>query len=433
MDDDWVLHKRIINFAVIGNHMGDSIGKLVEVFLMNWGIDKIFTITVDNALSNDVAVEFMKKRLTAWRTLQLGGDYLHLRCCCHIINLIVQDGIKELNAFIQGIRNAVRYIRHSSQRLDRFREMDVLEKLDPQANVGLDVVTRWNSTYLMLVAAKKYQRGFERLGEEDVGYVNTFKDPKTGDQKLIGPPDSADWENAEAGIDYLKVFHEATLHLNASKSITSNQVLHEFTGIHMHLVARINNEEDAVLYEVEKVMKLKFDKYWGKFEKVNQLMLVANVHDPRWKLDYIPHCYIDVGTKQEDIERISSQVNELLVKLYKEYKEFYPQVGNAYMEADSVAPMDIDGFANQPIVDVRVERLNKFVALRKAKKVVEICNEVDKYLMEAPENPKNKGFELSAWWKENTPRYPILSKVAKDVFDIPVSTVASESAFSLGK
>ena len=87
---------------------------------------------------------------------------------------------------------------------------------------------------------------------------------------------------------------------------------------------------------------------------------------------------------------------------------------------------------NQSMVDVRVDRLNKFVEMRKAKKVIEIHNEVDKYLMEAPENPKNQGFDLCPWWKENAPRYPILSKVAKDMFAIPVSTVASESAFSLG-
>ena len=37
------------------------------------------------------------------------------------------------------------------------------------------------------------------------------------------------------------------------------------------------------------------------------------------------------------------------------------------------------------------------------------------------------------WWKENSPRFPILSKIARDVFAVPTSTVVLESTFSLGK
>jgi hypothetical protein len=36
------------------------------------------------------------------------------------------------------------------------------------------------------------------------------------------------------------------------------------------------------------------------------------------------------------------------------------------------------------------------------------------------------------WWKQNSCRYPILSKLVKDVLASPVSTVASESTFSTG-
>ncbi|CAL9030025.1 unnamed protein product, partial [Prunus brigantina] len=95
IDDDWVLHKRILNFCVIPNHKGDTIGRLVEACLNGWGIDKVFTISVDNASSNDGCISYMKKRLEKWNSLIGDGSLLHVRCCAHITNLIVTDGMKE--------------------------------------------------------------------------------------------------------------------------------------------------------------------------------------------------------------------------------------------------------------------------------------------------------------------------------------------------
>ncbi|KAL9685269.1 hypothetical protein QQ045_022717 [Rhodiola kirilowii] len=76
--------------------------------------------------------------------------------------------------------------------------------------------------------------------------------------------------------------------------------------------------------------------------------------------------------------------------------------------------------------------MSHFRKLRKQKDVVEIKDEVDKYFNEPSEDPSNKNFNLLDWWKENASRYPILSKISKDIFVVPASTVASESAFSLG-
>ena len=41
-------------------------------------------------------------------------------------------------------------------------------------------------------------------------------------------------------------------------------------------------------------------------------------------------------------------------------------------------------------------------------------------------------FDILAWWKNQTDEYPILSKIARDLLAVQVSTVASESAFSAG-
>lgn len=42
-------------------------------------------------------------------------------------------------------------------------------------------------------------------------------------------------------------------------------------------------------------------------------------------------------------------------------------------------------------------------------------------------------FDVLQWWMVNECKYPILSKLAKDVLSIPVTSVASESTFSSGK
>lgn len=49
-----------------------------------------------------------------------------------------------------------------------------------------------------------------------------------------------------------------------------------------------------------------------------------------------------------------------------------------------------------------------------------------------PWDDNNGRFDILGWWKCNESKYPILAKVARDVLAIPVSTVASEFAFSTG-
>lgn len=63
---------------------------------------------------------------------------------------------------------------------------------------------------------------------------------------------------------------------------------------------------------------------------------------------------------------------------------------------------------------------------------LESKSELDKYLMEDVEDPHCANFEILNWWKLNSEKSRILSKLARDVLAIPVSTVASESAFSTG-
>lgn len=41
-------------------------------------------------------------------------------------------------------------------------------------------------------------------------------------------------------------------------------------------------------------------------------------------------------------------------------------------------------------------------------------------------------FDVLQWWKANTLKFKVLSRMARDILSIPMSTVASESTFSAG-
>lgn len=60
IDNNWNLHKKVIGFFLVKGHRGEDIGKSLEGCLAEWGIDEVFTITVDNASSNNGAIKYMR-------------------------------------------------------------------------------------------------------------------------------------------------------------------------------------------------------------------------------------------------------------------------------------------------------------------------------------------------------------------------------------
>ncbi|KAA0034808.1 putative transposase [Cucumis melo var. makuwa] len=227
IDDDWNLHKRILNFCQVANHKGDTIGRAIEKCLEGWGIDRLFTVTVDNASSNDVAIAYLVKKFKGRNGLVLDGEFIHIRCCAHILNLIVSDALKDLHVSIIRIRNAVKYVRSSLARLQIFKDFAKEDKMSTKNCLTMDVPTRWNSTFTMLDGAIKCQNTFERLEEHDPSYL-----PKDD------IPITEDWDNAKVFVKFLKTFS-----------------------------------------------KTKFNKYWGitTSEKTNLLLYVSVVLDPRFK------------------------------------------------------------------------------------------------------------------------------------------------------
>lgn len=150
IDQDWNLNNRIINFCTIERHKGEEMCRQIDSCFCELGIARVFSITVDNASSNNTCLNHLKTRLTSRGCCLVKGKYFHMRCMAHIIALVVNDGLKEIGKSVQKIRDVVRFIRQSPSRLVKFRECCKEENIECKSLLCLDVPTRWNSTYQML-------------------------------------------------------------------------------------------------------------------------------------------------------------------------------------------------------------------------------------------------------------------------------------------
>lgn len=224
IDNEWKYQKRIISFSTVLNHKGETIGRQIEETLREWGLRSLCTVTLDNATSNDTAAAYLKKRFTNISGgLVLDGEFFHMRCCAHILNLVVNDGLKDSIDSISSIRNAVRFVRSSPQRQAKFRECCEFVKISSKKLVCLDVPIRWNSTFIMLDTAIPYQDAFKQLEFEELGFVDYFG--------AAGPPTAEHWDNAKAFVKFLKIFYEATNVFSASLHVTIHTTFHQLATI----------------------------------------------------------------------------------------------------------------------------------------------------------------------------------------------------------
>jgi len=169
-------------------------------------------------------------------------------------------------------------------------------------------------------------------------------------------------------------------------------------------------------------MMLQVEKNWGCEANQNFLLYVANVLDPRLKLKYVK--IFGELYDYDKVQLLTKKVKDNLVSLY----EFY-------LKADEVVDdnrhkQDV----NDAIDDIKIDvnTLAQFKRHLQEEDSVENRNEIERYLIDGFGDPNDDKLDILGWWKINASKYKILSKVTQHVLAIPISTVASESAFSTG-
>ena len=158
IDDDWQLQKHIIKFTQVESpHDGRTMFNALLKTLQDWNIEsKIFAITLDNASVNDNFVATLQENLVAKGQLLRKGKLFHCRCAAHVLNLIVQEGFKAISGATKNIRESVKYVKSSQARKQRFEALVEQVGIPAGKRPPLDIVTRWNSTSLMIMTTLKY-------------------------------------------------------------------------------------------------------------------------------------------------------------------------------------------------------------------------------------------------------------------------------------
>lgn len=286
--------------------------------------------------------------------------------------------------------------------------------------VVLNVPTRCNSTYLMLEVAEKFERAFDRLEYDDLSYVIAL----TVD-KGPGCPNYDDWTRARTIMKFLKVFYETTLAVSSSLEITSNSFFRKLVNIHGILNSFIAGN-DIGLKSIAIKMKEKFDKYWD-MESVNYMLLVALFLDPRFKLDYIEFSLTKMYAAVE-CDFVIEKLKHIIKELFAHYQAKYPIVPDG--EATSVISSDSSSISHSSVLESSLSVDDEY-RLRQKKKLGEHKkNELERYIEDDGEDDVH--LDLLKWWRGKTQKYYVLSRMARDLLAIPVSTVSSESAFSTG-
>uniref|UniRef100_A0A803N3X8 GRF-type domain-containing protein n=1 Tax=Chenopodium quinoa TaxID=63459 RepID=A0A803N3X8_CHEQI len=391
------------------NHKGEAIGKAVEACLEYWGIDdKLFTVTVDNASSNDVACAHLSRMVRRTGCIN-DGKNLHVRCIAHIINLIVWDGIKEHGVCIDKVRNVVKYVKNSPARILRFKDLVQKANIDSKSSLSFDVPTRWNFTYIMLETALKFRRVFSGLSLPDGEDLNDNE----------RPPEPEGWEKVERLVLFLEGFYLLTKRISGSHYVTANKGLGEIASMY-DMLNNWEQSEDLNFQAMAIAIKKKFDKYWGDVDKMNKFIYVALLLDPHSKMVIVDMHGPEKGTK------LAKDVKEFAYSLFKEYRKLYA-TSNILDCGDNMS-MDIDN--SKGVGSDYVRKLKEREKRLKGTSGYAI-SELDRYLNDQL-GPEEEEQDALTWWGKNGQRYVILNRMARYILAIPLLTVASESAFSTG-
>lgn len=401
-----------------GEHSGINQGAIVLDVLDDYGIrNKLGYMVMDNVGSNDYLIAFVAD------ALHQDGVYYNavqrrLRCNGHIINLAVQAFLfgktvddyeypenlalspsdAQLNQWrrlgpLGKLHNIVMWIMGSPQRMQSFKKRS--EGPMPRR----DNSTRWNSWFNMLDwVLKKLKHVIISVTNEE---PDLAKDILTAEE----------WKILANIRDFLQAFHDATKATEGRRA-TLERVLPtmDFLANHFERAVEEYAQHDFMRESLHAGFT-KLLKYWNKTER-SPAYIAAIVLDPTKKWSYFKRWNPDW---QPDMEAI--------MKMFWE---------TTYRSGTGLAT-----YASTTNSNSARETTNQFFLWENQldeEQTTAVGDELDLYISYGL-IPRKDGRTALDWWlePEQRARFPLLSKMAIDIYSIPAMSSEPERVFSQAK
>ncbi|KAK9102047.1 hypothetical protein Sjap_019301 [Stephania japonica] len=414
IDNDWKLTKRLLNVVMVPSpHSGDALSHAVGVCIGDWGLEtRLFTLTTDKEISNDSEIESLRGYLSIKNPLTISGQLLIGHCYARVLTSVAKDLLSSMSEVVCKVRESVKYVLTSQAHEEKFAELKHRLQVPSAKHLSLDDQSFWNTTYLMLVAATELKEVFSCFDTIDPDY------------KMA--PSVDDWKQVETLCVFLKLLYDAANVLTGTTYPTANLYFQEVWKIQLELTLSAASE-DPFISNLTMPLKEKFERYW---KDCSLVLATAVVMDPRFKLKLVEFSFSKIyGEEAVNYVKI---VDDGIHELFSEYLVLPLMLTAGYVEV-SEGENKIDGAQTSPKGTPLLtsgDRLLDFdVFISEMSTSQNSKSELDQYLDESL-LPRTQEFDILGWWKLNSMKYPTLSRMARDILAITVSTVGPESVFN---
>ena len=401
-----------------GEHSGQNQAVIIQEVLDDFGIrNKLGYLVIDNATTNDRLIDAIAQSLHS-EGVQYNAQQRRLRCNGHVINLAVQ-------AFLFG-RTVDDYEypetvndSPSDAQLNQWRRLGPLGKLhninvwitgSPQRiqlfkkqSMGLlphrDNSTRWNSWYNMLNWA------IEKLKGAIIAVANEEPDLS---QDLLS---AEEWRILGHIRDFLQAFYDTTK-ATEGHAATLERVLPSMDFLVSHFEkAIVEFEQHDFMRESLHAGLTKMLSYWNKTERA-PVYIAAIVLDPKRKWNYFK-------------------------RWNPEWQPNMEATLQSFWETTYRSSTGLASYSSKPSASTRSTN-NQFLQWLDAHEIEAesvIEDELDLYLSDRFIFRKEEERTVLEWWLdvEQRTRYPLLSRMAIDIYSVPAMSAEPERVFSGAK